>query len=65
MVELQDAAGIPLDGFALADCPAIYGDEIDRVVAWKGTSDVSRLAGTPVRLRFVISDADVYALQFH
>ena len=64
-VELQDAAGIPLDGFALADCPAIYGDEIDRVVAWKGTSDVSRLAGTPVRLRFVISDADVYALQFH
>ena len=63
-VELQDAEGQPLEGFTLTDCPAIYGDEIDRVVAWKGGSDVSRLAGTPVRLRIVMNDADVYALQF-
>ena len=63
-VELQDVEGQPLDGFALADCPEIYGDEIDHVVEWKGGSDMSRHAGTPVRLRFVMNDADLYAIQF-
>ena len=63
-VELQDAQGQPLEGFALADCPEIYGDEIDRVVEWKGGNNVSEWAGTPVRLRFVMKDADLYAIQF-
>ncbi len=63
-VELQDAQGVPLRGFALADCHEIYGDQIERVVAWKGSSDLGKLAGTPVRLRFVLKDADLYSLQF-
>jgi hypothetical protein len=63
-VELQDAAGKPIDGFALADSREVYGDEIARVVAWKGGADVSRLAGQPVRLRFVMNDADLYSIQF-
>ncbi len=63
-VELQNAAGKPLPGFALADCPEIYGDEIERVVKWKGAADLSKLAGSPVRLRFVLKDADLYAMQF-
>jgi hypothetical protein len=45
-------------------CPAIIGDEIKRVVAWKQGTDVSRLAGRPVRLRFVMKDADLFALRF-
>ena len=44
--------------------PVIFGDALDRVVTWKGGNDVSRLAGQPVRLRFVLRDADLYALQF-
>ncbi len=63
-VEIQDAAGQPLPGFTLDDCAEIIGDEIDRVVHWKGGSDVSPLAGQPVRLRFVMQDADLYAIQF-
>lgn len=63
-VEIQDAAGKPLPGFTLDDCPPLYGDSIDRQVTWKGGSDVSSLAGTPVRLRFALKDADVYSLQF-
>lgn len=63
-VEVQDADGKPIPGFTLADCPAIYGDDIDRTVAWKRGTDVSDLAGRPVRLRFAMSDADVYAMQF-
>ncbi|MEX2114520.1 MAG: hypothetical protein WD845_15100 [Pirellulales bacterium] len=62
-VELQDAAGKPLPGFALADMPPLYGDELDATVVWK-SADVYSLAGKPVRLRFVLKDADVYALRF-
>ena len=32
--------------------------------AWKNGSDVSSLAGKPVRLRFRLKDADLFAFQF-
>ncbi len=63
-VELQDEAGQALPGYALDDCPEIYGSEIEHTVAWKGGSDVSALAGKPVRLRFATVDADVYSMRF-
>lgn len=63
-VEIQDAAGKPLPGYALADAVETIGNEIDRTVRWKSGPDVSPLAGKPVRLRFVLHDARVYALQF-
>ena len=43
---------------------AKIGNEIDRTVAWKNSEDVSKLAGKPIRLRFVMKDADLYALHF-
>jgi len=63
-VEIQDAAGQPLPGFALAECPEIVGDQLDRVVRWKGGDDLSKLAGKPVRLRLALRDADVYSIRF-
>ena len=63
-VEIQDVSGRPLDGYGLSQCPEIYGDQIERAVAWQQGADVSALAGRPVRLRFVLRDADLYALQF-
>ena len=63
-VELQDAAGKPYSGFALADCPELYGDAIEQVVAWKSGSDTGALAGKAVRVRFVLRDADLYAFRF-
>jgi len=63
-VEIQDAEGNPIDGFTLAQCPEIFGDDIARVVSWEGGSDVSALAGRPVRLRFMLKDADLYSIQF-
>ena len=63
-VEIQDAAGKPLPGFTLADCREIVGDHIERIVTWKEGSDVSQLAGKPVRLSFAMKDADLYALRF-
>jgi hypothetical protein len=42
----------------------LIGDELDRIVSWKNGSDVSALAGRAVRLRFVMKDADLYAIRF-
>jgi hypothetical protein len=63
-VEVQDAAGRPVPGFALADAVETIGNETDRAVRWKGGSDVSVLAGKPVRLRFVMKDARLYSFRF-
>lgn len=63
-VELQDAQGRPLPGFSLEECEPIWGDHIARVVKWKGGEDVSPHAGKPVRLRFELSDADLFSLRF-
>ena len=40
------------------------GDELDRRVTWNGNADVSPLAGQPVRLRFELKDADLFAMRF-
>ena len=64
-VELQDQQGTPLPGFELEQCEPIYGDHIARTVAWKGGTDVGSLAGKPIRIRFVMSDADLYSLKFN
>ncbi|HJN07093.1 MAG TPA: hypothetical protein QF564_00255 [Pirellulaceae bacterium] len=63
-VEIQDAAGKPFDGFSATDCEEIIGDEIERVVHWKAGSNVSSLARQPVRLRFIMKDADLYSFRF-
>ncbi len=64
MVEIQDANGRPIEGFRLADCQPIFGDQIDRAVTWTSKASLSRLRGRPVRLRFVLKDADLYSFQF-
>jgi len=56
--------GTPIEGYTLADCPEVYGDRIDQVVQWKSGSSVGSLAGRPVRLRFVMSDADLFSFRF-
>ena len=63
-VEIQDADGHAIPGFSLDDFPEKFGDEIDGKVSWNGGGDVGALAGKPVRLRFLLKDADVYAFKF-
>jgi len=63
-VEMQDAAGRPLPGLRLEDCPEIFGDELEVEVPWPRGSGLSGWAGLPVRLRFVMRDADLYSLRF-
>jgi hypothetical protein len=63
-VEVQDSAGKPVPRFTLADSVETIGNEIERAVRWKSGSDVGGLAGRPVRLRFVMKDADLFAIRF-
>jgi hypothetical protein len=63
-IGFEDADGKPIPGFAIADGVAQIGNEIDRRVTWKSGSDVSALAGKPVRMRISMKDADVFAFQF-
>lgn len=61
---LRDQMDEPVVGFSLDDCVELLGDDIERVVRWTDGCDVSSLEGVPVRLRFVLRDADLYAFQF-
>ena len=63
-VEIQDTEGHPQPGFTLEECPEIFGDEIDGAVKWEGGGDLRSLVGQPVRLRFVLKDADLFAFRF-
>mgnify|MGYP000238802609 CR=1 FL=1 len=63
-VEIQDAEGKPLKDRTLADCPEIFGDTLEHIVTWNNGSDLGPLAGTPVRLRIALRDADLFALRF-
>lgn len=63
-IEIQDSDGHPLPGYSLKECPEIYGDNLEYLVTWMKTSDLKSLAGRPVRLRFVLKDADLYSFQF-
>ena len=62
-VEVQNANGQPIEGFKLDQAKPLIGDAIERAAAWTGGNDVTPLVGRAVRLRFVMSDADVYSLQ--
>ena len=63
-VEVQDVVGHPIEGFSLDDCHEVWGDDLERAVSWEGAPDLSALAGQPIRLRFVIKDADLYSMRF-
>jgi hypothetical protein len=61
--EVQDEQGKPIHGLTFADMPALFGDELDAVVTWKPGGNLSNLIGKPVRFRFFLKDADIFALR--
>jgi len=62
-VEAQDEFGHPIAGCCLNEMPPLFGDELDKAVTWERRPYLTELAGKPVRFRFVMKDADLYALQ--
>ena len=64
MVEVQDEQGQPVPGFTLDECDRVLFNDVAYTVQWNGSSDLSAMAGRPVRLRIAMRSAKLYAFQF-
>lgn len=64
-VEVQNAKGEPIPRYSLQDAEELIGNYIEHPAAWRHGTDVSSLSGRPIRLKFVMKDANLYSLQFH
>ena len=53
-----------IPGRTFEDCDPIRGDHVHKTVTWRGESDLSGWAGKPVRLRFRMRRASIYAMGF-
>ncbi len=63
-VQLEDWGGKAIPGFALEDCDEVIGNSLDRIISWQGRQDVGSLAGELIRIRFRLSEADLFGFQF-
>jgi len=63
-VEVLDVHGKIIEGFELENSEELIGNEIEKTVMWKENHDLSKLSGIPIKLRFVMKDADLYSLKF-
>ncbi len=63
-IGLQEPDGTDIPGFALDDCDLQYGDELERIVSWKGQASVGALRSRPVRMVIELKDADLYGFVF-
>lgn len=62
-IEIQNIDGEVYKGYTFDDCEIIKGNEISYKVVWSN-NDVSKLENIPVRLNFVLKDADLFSLRF-
>lgn len=53
-----------LPGRGFEDCDFISGNEIDRVVTWRGQSHLGHPDGAPVRLHFRMRTAELFSVRF-
>jgi len=59
-VRLLDEAGRPIPGFDADDCEPIHGDSLTHSAKWKAA--LSALRDRPVKIEFILHDAQLYAL---
>ena len=53
-----------VSGFRFDDSDPIVTSGLDHVVSWRGCSDLSALAGHPIKLRFYFNNSKLYSFQF-
>ena len=63
-VEVQDEHGQALPGFEAASCTAVVGDSLHRQVQWGQRRGDDSWRDRPVRLKFHLRDASLYAFRF-
>lgn len=60
-VVLLDENGNELPGFGKTDAVKIFGDKIDTEVKWKNGKTIKDLSNKPIRIKFILRDADIYS----
>lgn len=61
-VEVLDADGNPMPGFTQKECVALKKtDSTKQMVSWKDAKDLSALSGRTVRLKFYLTNGDLYS----
>ncbi|MCY3895898.1 MAG: hypothetical protein OXG17_05460 [Chloroflexi bacterium] len=63
-VELQDAQGRPVPGHSLADSDRVLGNHLRHTVTCGRNSDLGVPRETPVRVRFAMRAARLFAFRF-
>lgn len=63
-IVIRDVDHKEIEGFGIDDAVPVFGDSVERKVTWEGNPDLSKLAGKPVPLRFVLKEADLFSFQF-
>jgi hypothetical protein len=59
--EVQDEAGHPLEGYSLEESEFLFGDELESEIRW-GEKDLTAVKHQTLRFRFVLQDADLFAI---
>lgn len=54
----------PIDGFSESEARTIQGDALDHPVQWKSNSDLKKLMGKEIRLKFYMTRARLHAMTF-
>ncbi|MDQ8193683.1 sialate O-acetylesterase [Coraliomargarita sp. SDUM461004] len=59
--ELRDVEGKPIAPFTLDNCLPLRSDSTLKEIRWNAVSDLSQLAGKPVRVHFEMSSGSLYS----
>jgi len=60
-VEALDDSGTPIPGYTLDESVPMNADRVDFAISWKERSGVGGLAKRPVKFRFHLTNARLYA----
>lgn len=62
LVEVLDEQGLPIEGFTKKDCIVMKkANSTKELIVWKNRKDLSTLSGKNIRLKFYLSDGDLYS----
>ena len=63
-IEILNENDRAIEGYSLADCQPIIGNEIRKEVSWSKYENLKPLNNKTIKLRFILKDANVYSIQF-
>jgi hypothetical protein len=63
-IEIRNARGTPIPGYSLNDAEELIGNYIEHPASWRSGTDINGLSNQPIRLHFLMKDANLYSIQF-